>query len=58
MTKRNKVKLEPVTDNPVHKNMVIFNKPKTFVDQKKESKNGKIKHKGRYDASFNNLGDI
>jgi hypothetical protein len=38
--------------NPVAKHMETFNKPKTFVDQKKESKNGKIKHKGRDYTSF------
>lgn len=33
--------------NFVHKHMVEFNKPKVFVDQKKESKRGKRKHKGQ-----------
>ncbi|WNV47188.1 hypothetical protein ENKO_079 [Klebsiella phage fENko-Kae01] len=42
-----------VVINPVAKHMETFNKPKTFVDQKKETKNGKIKHKGRgWDTSF------
>lgn len=42
-----------VVNNPVAKHMETFNKPKTFVDQKKETKNGKIKHKGRgWDTSF------
>lgn len=50
--KKNKIKLQPVVENPVHKNMEVFNKPKTFVDRKKEAKNGKTKHKGRYNASF------
>lgn len=39
-------------NNLVQKHMETFNKPKTFVDRKKEMKNGKQKHKGRYDASF------
>lgn len=42
----------PSVCNPVAKHMETFNKPKTFVDQKKESKNGKIKHKGRDFTSF------
>ncbi|AMM43627.1 hypothetical protein FDG95_gp062 [Pectobacterium phage vB_PcaM_CBB] len=41
-----------VVNNPVAKHMETFNKPKTFTDRKKDNKNGKIKHKGRYDASF------
>lgn len=45
-------------NNPVAKHMEMFNKPKTFVDQKKEFKNGKTKHKGRYDASFDVSGNI
>lgn len=40
-------------NNPVAKNMELFNKPKTFTDQKKDAKNGKVKHKGRgWDTSF------
>ncbi len=46
-----------VVNNPVAKHMETFNKPKTFVDQKKESKKGKTKHKGRYDASFDVSGN-
>jgi hypothetical protein len=42
----------PEVQNFVHKHMETFNKPKTFIDRKKEQKNGKTKHKGRYDASF------
>ena len=45
-------KKKPSVQNPVAKHMETFNKPKTFVDQKKEAKNGKIKHKGRDYASF------
>jgi len=45
-------KSAPEVQNFVHKHMETFNKPQTHVDQKKESKKGKIKHKGRYDASF------
>lgn len=40
-------KKKSVVNNPVQKHMETFNKPKTFVDQKKEMKNGKQKHKGR-----------
>lgn len=48
-----KNKLQPVVENPVHKNMETFNKPKTFEDQKYAANNGKIKHKGRgWDTSF------
>lgn len=50
--KKKKLKLQPVVENPVHKNMEVFNKPKTFIDQKKEAKKGTVKHKGRYNASF------
>lgn len=32
--------------NPVAKHCNTFNKPKTFVDQKKRSKKGYRKHKG------------
>lgn len=39
-------------NNPVAKHMETFNKPKTFVDQKKEMKAGKTKHKGRDFSSF------
>lgn len=40
-------------NNPVAKHMETFNKPKTFVDQKKELKKGKTKHKGTdYDSSL------
>ncbi|SOK58316.1 hypothetical protein [Yersinia phage fHe-Yen9-04] len=49
---KSKNKNIPVVNNFVAKHMETFNKPKTFVDQKKEFKNGKTKHKGRYDASF------
>lgn len=39
--------------NFVHKHMEEFNRPATHVDRKKESKNGKTKHKGRnWDTSF------
>jgi hypothetical protein len=47
-----KKKKNPVVNNPVAKHMETFNKPKTFVDQKKEAKNGKVKHKGRDFTSF------
>lgn len=33
--------------NPVQKYMEEFNKPKTFKDRKKASKNGYQKHKNR-----------
>lgn len=46
MAKKPKVEA-PDVQNFVAKHMNTFNKAKTFVDQKKESKNGKIKHKGR-----------
>lgn len=46
-------KKTPVQNNPVAKHMETFNKPKTFVDQKKEFKKGKTKHKGAdYDSSL------
>ena len=45
-------KKKNITENPVHKHMETFNKPKTFVDQKKEFKKGKRKHKGSDYASF------
>lgn len=45
-------KKQSIVDNPVHKNMELFNKPKTFVDQKKEFKRGKNKHKGTHWSSF------
>lgn len=38
---------KPSVQNFVHKHMEEFNKPKTFVDQKKEDRKGKVKHKGR-----------
>lgn len=38
-------KKNAVVENPVHKHMETFNKPKTFVDQKKEFKAGKTKHR-------------
>ncbi len=39
--------------NFVHKHMEEFNRPVTHTDRKKESKNGKCKHKGRnWDTSF------
>lgn len=42
----------PEVQNFVHKHMETFNKPKTFEDRKKAAKSGKMKHKGRWDASF------
>ncbi len=55
MAKSKKDKVQQ--NNPVAKHMETFNRPATFVDRKKESKNGKVKHKGRYDASFDASGD-
>ncbi len=53
MAKSSKAKNEvPAHQNFVHKHMEDFNKPKTFEDRKKAAKSGKIKHKGRWDASF------
>ena len=54
MAKSKKKSTEQVPDvqNFVHKHMNTFNTAKTFTDRKKESKKGKTKHKGRYDASF------
>lgn len=47
-----KKKVLPDVQNFVAKHMNTFNKAKTFVDQKKEFKNGKTKHKGRgYDGT-------
>jgi hypothetical protein len=39
--------IKVTVNNPVAKHMETFNKPKTFVDQKKEDRKGKVKHKGR-----------
>lgn len=50
--KKNKASEAPDVPNFVAKHMNTFNKAATHVDRKKESKNGKTKHKGRYDASF------
>lgn len=55
---KKRVKLTPIVENPVAKHMETFNKPKTFIDQKKEMKKGKAKYKGRYDASFDVSGDL
>ncbi|UYE98476.1 hypothetical protein XbC2_47 [Xanthomonas phage XbC2] len=54
MAKSKKKSTQEVPDvqNFVAKHMNTFNKAATHVDRKKDSKNGKIKHKGRYDASF------
>lgn len=38
--------------NPVHKNMELFNKPQTHKDKKKASKNGEVKHKGKQNDGF------
>lgn len=56
---KSKKKCEELPDvqNFVHKHMNTFNKAKTFADRKKDSKNGKIKHKGRFDASFDVSGN-
>lgn len=49
---KGKVQEAPQVQNFVHKHMETFNKPKTFEDRKKAVKSGKVKHKGRWDASF------
>lgn len=38
---------KPNVQNFVHKHMEEFNRPSTYVDRKKETRKGKVKHKGR-----------